>query len=190
MTIINRKTKETNIEVSLKPYSEGKSDISTGIGFFDHMLEAFAKHSLIDLNVKCKGDLHIDGHHSVEDIGIVIGQALKKSIFPISGIERFGEASVPLDEALCTSVIDLSNRPFLFFDIDLVGFVGEFDVELTEEFFRAVCINAGFCAHITCVRGSNKHHIIEAGFKSFAVALRRALNKNKNISTPSTKGIL
>lgn len=190
MTDINRKTKETDISISLELRGSGKAKISTGIGFFDHMLEAFTKHSLIDLSVTCKGDLHVDAHHSVEDIGIVIGQALKKEIFPIDKVERYSNAVVVMDEAAVECCLDLSNRPFLVYDLRLDGKVGEFDVELVEEFFRAVVFNAGLTLHVEQKRGKNKHHIVEAAFKAFAVALRRSVEINERIGIPSTKGIL
>lgn len=188
--VLKRKTKETDIEVSLELYGSGKSNINTGIGFFDHMLEAFAKHSLIDLELTCKGDTHIDFHHSVEDVGIVIAQALKKSIYPISNIERYSNVVVVMDEAAIECCMDLCNRGFLVYEVDIAGKVGEFDVELAVEFFRAVAFNAGLGVHIICKRGKNKHHILEATFKAFAVALRRATTKNERINIPSTKGIL
>jgi len=190
MINIERKTKETDIKVELELYGEGKSNINTGVGFFDHMLESFSKHSLINLNVSCKGDTHIDDHHSVEDVGIAIGQALKKAIYPVSCVERFGSAAIVMDETCVECDLDLSNRPFLVYDIDIDGKVGNFDVELTEEFFRAICFNSGLTAHIIMKRGKNKHHIIEAAFKSLAVALRRATTKNERVGVPSTKGIL
>jgi imidazoleglycerol-phosphate dehydratase len=190
MIEIERKTKETSIKANLKLYGSGKSTIKTDIGFFDHMLEAFTKHGLLDLELSCDGDIHVDFHHSVEDVGIVIGEALRKKIFPIQNIERFGEATVVMDEASVNTALDLSNRPFLHFEVDLNGKVGEFDVELVEEFFRALCFNAGITAHIVCLRGKNQHHIIEAVFKSFAVALRRAVTENKRVGVPSTKGVL
>jgi imidazoleglycerol-phosphate dehydratase len=190
MTKISRKTKETDIVVELSLYGTGVSNISTGIGFFDHMLEAFSKHSLVDLNVTCKGDTHIDFHHSVEDVGIVIGQALKEAIFPIENVERYSNAVVVMDEAAVESSLDLSNRAYLVYDVDLSGKVGEFDAELSEEFFRAVVSSAGLTLHVECKRGKNKHHILEAVFKSFAVALRRSITKNERVGIPSTKGIL
>jgi len=190
MIEIKRQTKETDIVVALDLYGSGKSNISTGIGFFDHMLEAFSKHSLIDLKITCKGDTHIDFHHSVEDVGIVLGQVLKKAIFPIENVERYSNAVVVMDEAAVESCLDLSNRAYLVYDVDLDGKVGEFDVELSEEFFRAVVNSAGITLHVECKRGKNKHHILEAAFKSFAVALRRAIAKNERVGIPSTKGIL
>ncbi len=190
MIKIERKTKETDIRVELELYGEGKSDIDTGVGFFDHMLESFSKHALLDLNVSCKGDTYIDDHHSVEDVGIAIGQALRNAIYPISMVERFGSAAIVMDETCIECDLDLSNRPFLVYDIELEGKVGQFDVELAEEFFRAIVFNAGMTAHIIMKRGKNKHHIIEAAFKSLAVAIRRATTINERISIPSTKGVL
>ena len=190
MIEIKRETKETKIDIKLEVYGDGKSKIKTDIGFFDHMLEAFTKHGLLDMELNCDGDTHVDYHHSVEDVGIVIGEALKKEIFPIENVERYGEATVVMDEASANSSLDLSNRPFLYFEADLSGKIGEFDVELVEEFFRAVCFNAGITAHIVVNRGKNQHHIVEAIFKSFAVALRRATSKNSRVGVPSTKGIL
>lgn len=186
----NRKTKETDISVSLRLYGEGKSSISTKVGFLDHMLESFAKHAWIDLNVICEGDIHIDDHHSVEDVGIVIGQALREAIYPIERVERFGNAVIVMDETAVSCDLDLSNRPYLLYNVPVEGKVGQFDVELAEEFFRAVIFNAGISAHIVLQRGKNKHHILEASFKSLAVALRRALIVNDRAGIPSTKGVL
>ena len=190
MIEINRKTKETDIKCKIDINGTGKSNIHTGVGFFDHMLEALSKHSGIDLDLSCEGDLHIDAHHSVEDCGIVIGQALKKAIFPIEAVERYGNATVVMDEAATTCALDLSNRPFLVYEVNISGKVGEFDVELVEEFFHALSGNAGITLHLIQDRGRNKHHIIEATFKAFAVALRRALVKNEKLGIPSTKGVL
>lgn len=190
MTKIERNTKETKIKASLEVYGTGKNSIATDIGFFDHMLEAFSKHGLLDLELVCEGDTHIDFHHSVEDTGIVIGEALRKEIFPVENIERYGEATVVMDEASVNTALDLSNRPFLHFEVDIKDKIGDFDTELVEEFFRALCFNAGITAHIVMQRGKNRHHITEAVFKSFAVALRRAVAKNERIGIPSTKGIL
>ena len=190
MIEINRKTKETDIKCKIDINGTGKSNIHTGVGFFDHMLEALSKHSGIDLDLSCEGDLHIDAHHTVEDCGIVIGQALKKAIFPIEAVERYGNATVVMDEAATTCALDLSNRPFLVYEVNISGKVGDFDVELAEEFFHAVSGNAGITLHIISDRGRNKHHILEASFKAFAVALRRALAKNERLGIPSTKGVL
>lgn len=185
-----RKTKETDITLSLDIRGEGKSTVSTNVGFLDHMLESFAKHAQFDLNVTCSGDTHIDDHHSVEDIGIVLGQALRESIYPIEKVERFGSAVVVMDEASVSCDLDLSNRPFLVCEMEVEGKIGTFDVELAEEFFRALVFNAGITAHIVMQRGKNKHHIVEAAFKSLAVALRRALARNERAGVPSTKGVL
>jgi imidazoleglycerol-phosphate dehydratase len=185
-----RTTKETDIELSLRLRGEGKSTISTNVGFLDHMLESFAKHAQMDLNVTCRGDVHIDDHHSVEDIGIVLGQALREAIYPIEKVERFGSATIVMDEAAVSCDLDLSNRPFLVYDVPVSGKIGAFEAELAEEFFRAVVFNAGITAHIIMQRGKNKHHIVEAAFKSLAVALRRALSPNERAGIPSTKGVL
>ena len=190
MIELNRETKETIINAKLKLYGSGNSKINTKIGFFNHMLEAFTKHSLIDLEINCDGDIDVDFHHSVEDCGIVIGKLLNKELFPVQNIERFGEATVVMDETAVESVIDISNRPFLYFEVPMGEKVGDFDTELVEEFFRALSLNASITLHIILKRGNNKHHIIEAVFKSFAVALRRAIIKNNRVKTPSTKGIL
>jgi imidazoleglycerol-phosphate dehydratase len=190
MTEIKRETKETQISCCLDIQNSGKTSINTGVGFLDHMLEALSKHSGISIDITCNGDTHIDDHHSVEDCGIVIGQALKKEIFPIQEVERYGNATVVMDEAAVTCALDLSNRPFLVYEFDMFGTVGKFDVELAEEFFHAVVLNSGITCHLIYERGKNKHHILEASFKAFAVALRRALVPNTKIGIPSTKGIL
>ena len=187
---MQRKTKETDISLELEIYGSGKSEINTGIGFFDHMLEAFCKHAIFDMKLVCKGDLHVDFHHSVEDVGIVIGQALREKIYPLSGVERFGEATVVMDEAAVNCALDLSNRPFLVYESISDGKVGEFDIELANEFFQALAFNAAITLHIAKVRGRNSHHILEASFKACAVALRRALAKNTRVGIPSTKGVL
>jgi len=187
----SRVTKETDITVELKLYGSGKADIDTGIGFFDHMLDAFARHSLVDLKVRCKGDLHIDAHHSVEDVAIVIAQAFNEAIYPVSGIERYANAVVVMDEASISCDIDLSNRAYLVYDLPLnEGAIGNFDLELVEEFFKSFTFNMPLNLHLTFNRGKNKHHIAEAAFKAFAVSLRRATSKNGRIGVPSTKGIL
>ncbi len=190
MTELNRKTKETDIKCKLDVNGNGTSNIETGIGFFDHMLEALSKHSGINIDLECKGDLHVDFHHSVEDCGIVLGKALKEEIFPIEAVERYGNATVVMDEAATTCALDLSNRPFLVYEVNVSGKVGEFDTELVEEFFHAFVNNAGLTCHIIQDRGRNKHHIIEASFKAVAVALRRAMAKNEKLGIPSTKGVL
>ena len=185
-----RKTKETNISLELNIDGSGESQIATGVGFFDHMLESFAKHAFFDLRIECRGDTHVDDHHTVEDVGIVIGQALKEAIYPVSGVERFGDSVVVMDEAAVSCAIDLSNRPFLFYGIEIDGKVGSFDVELAEEFFRALAFNSGTTIHIVLQRGKNRHHIVEAAFKAYAVAIRRALAPNPRAGIPSTKGVL
>jgi imidazoleglycerol-phosphate dehydratase len=185
-----RTTKETDITISLEINGSGKSNINTGVGFLDHMLESFSKHSLIDLDIVCKGDTHIDDHHSVEDVGIVLGSLLAEAIYPVKGVERFGGANIVMDEACVSCDLDLSNRPFLVYQLDVAGKVGRFDTELVEEFFRALALNARISAHIVRLRGKNKHHVIEAAFKSLAVAIRRAMAKNDRVGTPSTKDVL
>lgn len=184
-----RTTKETDITVRLKLEGTGASTVNTGVGFFDHMLESFAKHGWLDLEIECKGDTHIDDHHSVEDVGIVLGQALAEAIYPVRAVERFGSAVIVMDEAAVSCDLDLSNRPFLVYAVDLEGKVGRFDAELAEEFFRALTFNAGITAHLECRRGKNRHHIIEASFKAYAVALRHALQPGRG-GVPSTKGVL
>jgi len=191
MVKVDRKTKETEISLELELNGSGESKIDTGIGFFDHMLNSFAKHSGIYINLVCKGDLHVDFHHTVEDVGIVIGDALHKTLFPVGAIERFGEAKIVMDEALVESVVDVSGRPYLYFDLGrLNGKIGEFDAELAEEFFRAVVYNSKISAHITKARGQNLHHIVEGAFKAFAVSLKRALRASAEGGVPSTKGVL
>jgi len=186
----SRKTKETDITISLELCGEGKSKINSGVGFLDHMLESFSKHSLIDLEISCKGDTNIDDHHSVEDIGIVLGSLLAEAIYPVKNMERFGSANIVMDEACVSCDLDLSNRPYLVYEIDVAGKVGQFDTELVEEFFRAFVLNAKISTHIVALRGKNKHHIIEAAFKSLAVAIRRAMQKNERVGIPSTKEML
>lgn len=190
MKSVERLTKETKIRASLEIYGSGSAKVQTGVGFFDHMLEALAKHALWDLELVCEGDLHVDSHHSVEDVGIVIGQLLRESLYPIAGIERYGNAAVVMDEACVECDLDISNRAFLVCELAAEGIIGNFDVELVEEFFRALAFNAGISLHIVQKRGKNRHHIIEAAFKSLAVALRRASSKNERIGMPSTKGTL
>ncbi len=190
MIEVTRETKETQISVKLELYGKGKATIDTGVGFFDHMLEAFTKHAHIDLEVSCKGDTHIDDHHTVEDVGIVIAQAFRQAVYPVKNIERFGNATVVMDEASVTCDIDLSNRGFLVFELPIGGKVGNFDVELVEEFFRAFAFNLPLTLHLIYNRGKNKHHIIEAAFKALAVSIRRAVAYNENAGIPSTKGVL
>lgn len=191
MIEVKRDTRETAIEVKINLYGSGQSKINTGVGFYDHMLEAFTKHSHIDMEVFCKGDVHIDDHHSVEDVAIVIAKALNQAIYPVQNIERFGNATVVMDEASVSCDIDLSNRAYLVFEnMPNEGKVGNFDVELVEEFFKAFAFNLPLTLHLVCNRGRNKHHIIEGAFKALAVAFRRAVSINKNAGIPSTKGVL
>ncbi len=185
-----RITKETDIKIKINLQGNGVSKIDTGIGFFDHMLEAFSKHSFIDLDITCRGDLHVDYHHSVEDVGIVLGLMLKDLIYPLQNVERYSNSVIVMDEAAVECDMDLSNRAFLVYELDTDGKIGNFDVELCEEFFRAVAVNAGISMHLIKRRGKNRHHIVEAAFKAFAVSLRRALAENKRAGVPSTKGVL
>jgi imidazoleglycerol-phosphate dehydratase len=190
MTTKSRKTKETDITISLVLNGTGKSKIDSGVGFLDHMLESFSKHSLIDLDIVCKGDTHIDDHHSVEDIGIVLGSLLAEVLYPVSKMERFGSANIVMDEACVSCDLDLSNRAYLLYEVDIDGKIGNFDTELVEEFFRAFILNARLSAHIVAIRGKNRHHIVEAAFKAVAVAIRRATQKNERVGIPSTKDLL
>lgn len=190
MQTLTRNTKETQIVASLEVYGNGQAEIATGIAFFDHMLHSLCKHANWDLSLHCKGDLEVDFHHSVEDCGIVIGLLLKQSLFPLNQVERFGNASIVMDETCVECDLDLSNRPFLIFELPVYGKVGAFDCELAEEFFRAVMINAGISAHIITKRGKNNHHLLEASFKAFGIAMRRACTKNTTLGIPSTKGVL
>ncbi len=187
---IKRKTKETDIEVFVKLDGDGKVNIDSGIGFLDHMLTAFGVHSGIDLDVKCKGDLYVDGHHTTEDIGICLGKAFAEALGDKGGIARYGSAYVPMDEALCFCSLDISGRPFLVFNAEFHDDrVGEFDTCLTEEFFRAFAINSGITLHIMEYYGKNDHHIIEAMFKAVAHALKDAM-KQTGGGVLSTKGVL
>ncbi|MCX5750560.1 MAG: imidazoleglycerol-phosphate dehydratase HisB [Candidatus Saganbacteria bacterium] len=189
---LKRKTSETDIKLDLVVDGTGKSKIKTGIGFFDHMLELFSKHGLFDLKLSCKGDIHIDMHHTVEDVGIVLGQAFRVALGDKKGIERYAENKVPMDEALAEVVIDVSGRPHLTYAVQLpYKPFSEFDAETVKEFFEALVLNAGINIHINLIRGENTHHIIEAIFKAFAVALRKACQINpRKRGVPSTKGIL
>ena len=190
---IERKTAETEISVSLKLDGTGKYKINTGVGFFDHMLEQLARHSLIDLGVEANGDTHIDDHHTVEDTGIAFGQALAQAIGDKLGINRYGWCFLPMDDALIRTALDLSSRPFLYFDIDMpTDKIGSFDTELVREFFQAVSTHGGITLHMEKLHGYNSHHIVEATFKSFAKSLRVAIEKDpRNLKAlPSTKGAL
>ncbi len=189
---VERKTKETHVRVQLKLDGSGISRISTGLPFLDHMLELFAKHGLFDLEILCKGDLEIDDHHSVEDIAITLGQALAQALGDKSGIRRYGEAVVPMDEALCRSVIDLSGRFYLVYEVQTRRQkIGNFSVELAEHFWRSLAETAKFNLHIDCLRGRNTHHILEGTFKATARALRVAVERDERITgVLSTKGVL
>ena len=190
---IERKTAETEISVSLKLDGTGKYKINTGVGFFDHMLEQLARHSLIDLRVEANGDTHIDDHHTVEDTGIAFGQALDQAIGDKLGINRYGWCLLPMDDTLIRTALDLSSRPFLYFDIDMpTDKIGSFDTELVREFFQAVSTHGGITLHMEKLHGYNSHHIVEATFKSFAKSLRVAIEKDsRNLKAlPSTKGAL
>lgn len=189
---IQRDTAETKIKLSLNLDGEGKTNIQTGIGFFDHMLTHIGKHSLSDLTVEVEGDLEVDCHHTVEDTGIVLGQVIKQAVGNKEGINRYGQAIIPMDEALILCAIDLSGRPYVDVDTPFtVDRVGAFDTEMVEEFFRAVAVNAGMNLHIQVLRGKNNHHIIEGMCKAFAKALLMAVTLNPRIKgIPSTKGML
>jgi len=189
MTVINRETKETKIEIKLEINGSGQANISTGVGFFDHMLEALAKHSGMDLEVFCDGDVYVDYHHTVEDVGIVLGEALFKEVYPIKNIERYANAVAVLDEAAVEVDLDIGGRAYLVYEMPRDGMIKDFDMELVEEFFKSLVFNFKIAAHIIYKRGTNKHHIVESAFKSFAVALRRALAYRES-GIPSTKGIL
>jgi imidazoleglycerol-phosphate dehydratase len=189
---VSRKTKETDIRLKLWVDGTGKSEINTGIGFFDHMLDLFAKHGLFDLEIKADGDLNVDAHHTVEDVGIVLGQVIKEALGEKKSIKRYGSSFVPMDEALSMVALDISGRPFLVFDAEFsADKVGEMETELVEEFFRAVAFNAGINLHIKNLYGGNNHHIIESIFKAFARALDEATAVDKRIDgVMSTKGVL
>ena len=190
---ITRKTKETQIRIRVNLDGAGRAQVRTGIGFFDHMLEALARHALLELEVECTGDLQVDGHHTVEDVGIVLGQAIAQALGERAGIRRYADATVPLDEALVRVVTDVSGRPFLSYHIEIPKWqmLGDYDVFLTPEFFRALVFNAGLTVHMDLIRGENPHHIVEAAFKAFARALDLATTPDPRVSgVPSTKGVL
>lgn len=189
---LSRKTKETDITVSLAIDGTGKSQINTGVGFFNHMLEGFAKHGFFDLSVNCEGDLAVDCHHTIEDCGIVLGNAIKNALGDKVGIKRFGSCMLPMDETLVLCAIDLSGRPYLVFDAEFTAErVGYMDTEMVKEFFYAVSYSAGMNLHIKVINGGNNHHMIEAMFKSFARALDEACTYDPRITDVlSTKGSL
>lgn len=190
---INRDTKETQISMTLNLDGNGQANIDTGIGFMDHMLELFAFHSGFDLDVRCIGDLKVDSHHSVEDLGIVLGMCIKEALGDKKGITRYGQMSIPMDEALVTTTLDLSGRSYLVYNASLpMQLLGNYETEMTKEFFRAVSDQSGMTLHINESYGENTHHIIEAMFKSFARALKQAVSideKNKD-KIVSSKGVL
>lgn len=190
--IIERNTKETQIKASFNIDGSGKSEISTGIGFFDHMLTGFSKHGFFDLTMQVNGDLEVDGHHSVEDAGIVLGTAIREALGDKEGIKRYGSCILPMDDALCLCAIDLCGRPYFVFDCEFpVERVGELDTELVREFFYAVSYSAGMNLHIKLLSGNNAHHMIEAMFKAFGRALDGACSRDLRIDgVLSTKGAL
>jgi imidazoleglycerol-phosphate dehydratase len=190
---VARKTKETEIAVSVDLDGSGKSEIATGIGFLDHMLEQLSRHSLIDLTVKAKGDLHIDFHHTTEDTGIAIGEAVSKALGERVGINRYGDAMIPMDETLTRVALDASNRPYLIWKVNFTRpKLGEMDTELFKEWFQAFAQSAGLTLHIENLYGENNHHIVESCYKGLARALRAAveIDPRKSDAIPSTKGVL
>ena len=190
---ITRKTKETEVEVSVDLDGAGRAQVTTGIGFLDHMLDLLARHSRIDITVKAKGDTHIDDHHTAEDTGIALGQAVKQALGDMKGITRYADVHVPMDEALTRVAIDISGRPFLVFKAEFVrDKVGTFDTELVQEWFQAFAMNAGITLHAECLYGTNDHHIAESCFKGLARALRAAvvIDPRAKDEVPSTKGTL
>jgi imidazoleglycerol-phosphate dehydratase len=190
---LSRKTSETDIQLRLDIDGTGQADITTGVGFFDHMLTAFARHGLFNLSVKVKGDLHIDAHHTVEDVGILLGQTLETTLGEKRGIQRFGHAVVPMDEALVEAVVDLSGRPFVAWSVNFERpMLGQMDTQLVEEFFRALAGNGLFNLHVRQLAGHNAHHVAEAAFKAVARALRAAVTIEPRMAgeIPSTKGVI
>jgi imidazoleglycerol-phosphate dehydratase len=189
---IERKTKETVISVELELDGSGRAEIETGMPFFNHMLESFTRHGLFDIRIKAKGDIEVDYHHTVEDVGLALGQAFKESLGDKQGIRRFGEASCPLDETLAKVVVDISGRPYLSYNVKIrPGRVGDFDTDLPHEFFAAFANQLGMNLHMDVIRGENPHHIIEASFKSFARAMDMATQLDPRIQgVLSTKGSL
>jgi imidazoleglycerol-phosphate dehydratase len=190
---LSRLTKETKVELSVNLDGRGQSAAHTGVGFFDHMLDLLSRHSLIDMNIEADGDLHVDFHHTVEDVGIVLGQALEKALGDKRGIHRYGWATVPMDESLAQVAVDLSGRPSFVFNVPFKGpSIGDFPTELVEEFFKALSFNARINLHVTVPYGTNNHHIAEAVFKAAARALRQAVARDPRLGddVPSTKGSL
>ena len=190
---IARKTTETEIDVRIRLDGEGRYSVSTGVGFLDHMLEQLARHGLVDLDLAAKGDLHIDAHHTTEDTGIAVGQAVSAALGDRKGIRRYGHAYVPMDEALVRVALDLSNRPYLIWHVELPAQkLGTMDTELFREWFQAFAQHAGATLHVECLYGTNTHHIVEACFKALARALRTAMeiDPRRSDAVPSTKGSL
>ncbi len=189
---VTRTTSETDIRLSVVLDGSGTSEIETGVGFFDHMLTLFAKHAMVDLRLFCKGDTYVDAHHTVEDCGIALGEAIKAALGDKSGIRRYATKFVPMDETLVMANLDISGRPYFVYNMELrQNKAGDFDAELCEEFFRAVAVNAGLTLHLNLQYGKNTHHIIEAAFKAFGQALRRAAAVDPQIKGVfSTKGVL
>jgi imidazoleglycerol-phosphate dehydratase len=188
-----RKTKETDVEVTVALDGQGRADVSTGIGFLDHMLDLLARHSRMDITVKAKGDLHVDHHHTTEDVGIALGQSVKQALGDMKGITRYADVHMPMDEALTRVAIDISGRPFLVFKAEFGrDKVGTFDTELVQEWFQAFAMNAGVTLHVTTLYGTNDHHIAESCFKGLARALRTAITIDPRAAgeVPSTKGSL
>lgn len=187
---VERQTAETKVRVALSLDGTGKVQVDTAIGFFDHLLSALLKHAWLDAEVWARGDTHVDDHHTVEDTGIALGQALDKALADRKGIQRFGSAIVPMDEALVLCSVDLSGRGFSFIELPTEGKIGSFDVELAAEFFRAFALHGRLTLHLKMLSGENKHHILEAAFKACAVGLRQAIVLSAPIEVPSTKGEL
>lgn len=191
---IIRETKETSVDLTIDLDGKGRTDISTGIGFFDHMLNLFGAHGRFDLVVNCDGDIQVDGHHTVEDIGIALGQAVSKALGDKRGITRYGTFFLPMDETLAMVSLDISGRPYLVYDAggDMAPMIGQYDTELTEEFLRAFAFNAGITLHVKIMYGTNSHHKVEAIFKALGRALHQAVVINQETANeiPSTKGLL
>ena len=191
--IVKRATKETDVEVAVDLDGSGAASIATGIGFLDHMLDLLARHSRIDLDIKAKGDLHVDHHHTTEDVGIALGQAVKKALGDMKGVTRYADVHLPMDETLTRVALDISGRPFLVFKVDFVrAKIGTFDTALVQEWFQAFAVNAAVTLHVATLYGSNDHHIAESCFKGLARALRTAIAIDPRAANevPSTKGTL
>ena len=189
---ITRETKETTISLPIDLDGSGKTQLATGVGFFDHMLDAFSRFALVDLNATCKGDLYVDEHHTIEDVGICLGKAIRDALGDRAGIRRVGSAYMPMDEALAFAAIDISGRPYLAYSADFATLrCGDMGVQMAEEFFRAVVVNAGLTVHLNVVAGRNDHHKLEAMFKAFGLALRDAMAADPRVTgVLSTKGAL